>query len=319
MRKILITGGAGFIGSSLAEKLIEDDENYVVIVDDFTTGNFLKLPQKTSSNWKFIKCNVNNYKDISSVMLSFQFNYVFHYAALVGVDRTQENPVKVLEDIKGFENILSLAKNTGVKRVYFSSSSEIYGESIQMPQNEETTPLNSRLPYAIVKNVGEAFLRSYKQEYNLDYTIFRFFNTYGPKQSKEFVISKFIFKAYKNEAITIYGDGSQTRTFCYIDDNIDACLNAFYEDKIVNDVVNIGGDIEVPILDLANLIIKLTKSKSKIIFLPPLEDGDMTRRQPDITRMKNLLNHDLLPLEEGLNKIIDQGLFELKHELIEFY
>ncbi|MFC2086380.1 NAD-dependent epimerase/dehydratase family protein [Bacteroidota bacterium] len=319
MRKILITGGAGFIGSSLAEKLIEDDENYVVIVDDLSTGNPLKLQKKASSNWKLIKCDVNNYEDISSVMLSYQFNYVFHYAALVGVDRTQENPVKVLDDIKGFENLLNLSKNTGVKRVFFSSSSEIYGESVEMPQHEEKTPLNSRLPYAIVKNVGEAFLRSYKQEYNLDYTIFRFFNTYGPKQSRDFVISKFIFKAMKNEAITIYGDGKQTRTFCFIDDNVDACLNAFYEDKIVNDVVNIGGDIEVPIIDLANLIIKLTKSKSKIVYLPPLEEGDMHRRRPDITKMKKLLNHELLPLEKGIKKILKAGLFELKHELIEFY
>ncbi|NOZ47527.1 MAG: NAD-dependent epimerase/dehydratase family protein [Chlorobi bacterium] len=319
MRKILITGGAGFIGSSLAERLIDDEENFVIIVDDFSTGAAQKLPKKKAANWKFIKCNVNKYEDISAIMLSFQFNYVFHYAAMVGVERTQENPVKVLEDIKGFENILNLAKNTGVRRVFFSSSSEIYGDSITLPQNEETTPLNSRLPYAIVKNVGEAFLRSYKQEYNLSFTIFRFFNTYGAKQSKDFVISKFIYKALRNEAITIYGDGSQTRTFCYVDDNVDACLNTFYEDKIVDDVVNIGGDIEVPILDLAKLIIKLTKSKSKIVFLPPLEDGDMSRRKPDITKMKNLLNHELLPLEEGIKIILKTGLYELKHESVEFY
>lgn len=319
MRKILITGGAGFIGSSLTEKLIDDDENFVVVVDDLSTGDILKLPTVPTKNGKLIKCNVNNYDDISAVMLSYQFDYVFHYAAMVGVDRTQENPVKVLDDIKGFENILNLSKNTGVKRVYFSSSSEIYGESVEMPQNEETTPLNSRLPYAIVKNIGEAFLRSYKQEYNLDYTIFRFFNTYGPKQSRDFVISKFVFKAMKNEAITIYGDGNQTRTFCYVDDNVDACLNAFYEDKIINDVVNIGGDIEVPVIDLAKLIIKLTKSKSKIVYLPPLEEGDMHRRRPDITKMKKLLNHELLPLEKGIKKILKAGLFELKHELVEFY
>ena len=126
-------------------------------------------------------------------------------------------------------------------------------------------------------------------------------------------------KALKNEAITIYGDGSQSRTFCYIDDNVDACLNAFYEDKIINDVVNIGGDIEVPIHDLAELIIKLTNSQSKIVYLPPLEEGDMTRRQPDITKMRKLLNHDLLPLEEGIKKILEQGLFALNNENIEFY
>src|SRR5437588_12842334 len=121
----------------------------------------------------------------------------------------------VLDDIKGIQNVLHLAKNTGVKRVFFSSSSEVYGEPVEFPQNEFTTPLNSRLPYAVVKNVGEAFLRSYKQEFDLDYTIFRFFNTYGPKQSSDFVMTKFIKAALANDRITIYGDGSQTRTFCY--------------------------------------------------------------------------------------------------------
>ena len=111
------------------------------------------------------------------------------------------------------------------------------------------------LPYAIVKNIGEAFLRSYHKEFSLNYTIFRFFNTYGIKQTKDFVVSKFISAALKNEDIPIYGDGSQTRTFCYIDDNIEACLNAFYQEKFVNDVVNIGSDQETKIIDLANLII----------------------------------------------------------------
>ena len=111
---------------------------------------------------------------------------------MVGVKRTLENPLKVLEDIKGIQSVLHLAKNTGVKRVFFASSSEVYGEPVEFPQNEFTTPLNSKLPYAIVKNVGEAFLKSYYLEHGLNYTIFRFFNTYGPKQSTDFVMSKFL-------------------------------------------------------------------------------------------------------------------------------
>src|ERR1035441_7064120 len=189
--RILITGGAGFIGSCLADKLIEYPENFVVMVDDLSTGNIKRLPA-SNSNWCFIKCNCNDYRDISDIMTSYKFDYVFHYAAVVGVKRTLENPVSVLKDIQGIKYILGLCKNTGVKRVFFSSSSEVYGEPFEHPQNELTTPLNSRLPYAVVKNVGEAFLRSYKQEFNLDYTIFRFFNTYGPKQSNDFVMSRFI-------------------------------------------------------------------------------------------------------------------------------
>jgi UDP-glucose 4-epimerase len=223
---------------------------------------------------------------------------------MVGVKRTQENPVSVLEDITGIKNVLTLCKNTGVKRVYFSSSSEVYGEPVEFPQNEHTTPLNSRLPYAIVKNIGEAYLKSFKQEYDLDYTIFRFFNTFGPKQSKDFVISKFISAALKGEDITIYGDGSQTRTFCFIDDNITATTNAFYQNKFVNDVVNIGGDTEMPILEVAKLIIKLTNSSSKIVHLPALKDGDMTRRRPDTTKMRQLLDKEPLTLEQGLEKLL---------------
>ena len=306
---ILITGGAGFVPSSLADRLIQNPNYFVVAVDNFHTGDINNLPKNNPANYKFIKCDVNNWADISSVMLSYRFDYVFHYAAVVGVLRTLANPVSVLNDIDGIKNILTLSKNTGVKRVFYSSSSEVYGEPVHLPQNETTTPLNSRLPYAIVKNVGEAFLKSYEQEFGLEYTTFRFFNTYGPKQSVDFVMSKFIRMALKNEPITIYGDGSQTRTFCYIDDNLDACMNAFEKDLFVNDVVNIGNDETTQIIDLAKTIIKLTNSKSEIVSLPPLKDGDMTRRQPDISKMKQLLNRDLMGLEEGIKKVLELGNF----------
>ena len=307
--KILITGGAGFIPSSLADRLIANGDNFVVAVDNFHTGEKRNLPNDNPKNYKFIKCDVNNWADISSIMLSYRFDYVFHYAAVVGVLRTLENPVSVLNDIDGIKNILTLSKNSGVKRVFYSSSSEVYGEPVHLPQNETTTPLNSRLPYAIVKNVGEAFCKSYQQEFGLDYTIFRFFNTYGPKQSVDFVMSKFLRLAMKNEPITIYGDGSQTRTFCYIDDNLDACMTAYEKNLFVNDVVNVGNDETTSILELAKILIKLTNSKSEIIHLPPLKDGDMTRRQPDIAKMKQLLNRDLLPLEQGIKRVIEKGNF----------
>ncbi len=295
----------------MAEKLISNPDNYVVIVDNLSTGNIGKLPNLPKTNWRFIKCDVNDYTEIAPVMTTYQFDYVFHFAAVVGVLRTQQYPVSVLRDIDGIKNVLSLSKNTTVKRVFFSSSSEIYGDPVEMPQNVYTTPLNSRLPYAVVKNIGEAFLRSYKQEYDLDYTIFRFFNTYGPKQSRDFVISKFMLAALNNRDITIYGDGLQTRTFCYIDDNIDTCLTSFYENKVVNGVINIGGNREVTIKELAEIIIRETGSKSKIVHVDPLKEGDMRRRQPDNSDMKALLNRPLIKVDEGIRKIIEKGLFEL--------
>jgi len=304
MVKILITGGAGFIPSSLAERLLLDESNQIVLVDNFLTGNKENVP--VSDRVTFIKCDVNNFNDISAIMTSYKFDYVFHYAAVVGVQRTLDNPVMVLRDIEGIRNILDLCKNTGVKRIFYSSSSEVYGEPVVLPQNEYTTPLNSRLPYAIVKNVGEAYCKSYNQEYGLDYTVFRFFNTYGPKQSPDFVVSKFLKAALSNKDITIYGDGQQTRTFCYIDDNLDACLTTMYDESYKNDIYNIGNDEIITINELAKTIIELTDSSSRIVHLPPLKEGDMTRRQPDISKMKGLLKRDLLPYRDGLSMLIEE-------------
>jgi UDP-glucose 4-epimerase len=311
MTRILITGGAGFVGSCLADKLAENPENMIVVVDNLRTGEIHKVPTSIHNNVHFIKCDTNDYADISAVFFAWKFDYVFHYAALVGVLRTLQNPVAVLDDIAGIENVLKLSKNTGVQRVYFSSSSEVYGEPVEFPQNEHTTPLNSRLPYAIVKNVGEAYLRSYQKEFGLEYTIFRFFNTFGPKQSRDFVISKFFRMATQNEPITIYGDGSQTRTFCFIDDNVEACTQAFYRNEYVNDVVNVGGTIEIPILQVAETIIRVVGSKSEIRFLDPLEEGDMTRRKPDTTKMMKLMNRPLVTFEEGLQRIMQNTSYIL--------
>ncbi|MFM7854150.1 MAG: NAD-dependent epimerase/dehydratase family protein, partial [Flammeovirgaceae bacterium] len=166
------------------------------------------------------------------------------------------------------------------------------------------TPLNSRLPYAVVKNIGECFCRSYQKEFGLDYTIFRFFNTYGPRQSDDFVVSKFLYAACQNSDITIYGDGQQSRTFCYIDDNVDFTLRVLIDELYINDVVNVGNDKLTTIEELAKTIICSTGSKSRIIKCPPLKEGDMTKRQPDITKMKSILNRPLVDLEQGINKML---------------
>lgn len=303
-QSILVTGGAGNVGGALARRLTERSDTFVVIVDDLSTGSLEKLPPPTAKNWRFIQADVNDYDAISAIMISHQFDHVFHYAAVVGVQRTQENPVSVLNDINGIRNVLELCKNTGVKKVFYASSSEVYGEPVVIPQHEETTPLNSRVPYAVVKNIGEAFLRSYHKQYGLDYTIFRFFNTYGPQQSEDFVVPRFLRQALQNAPITIYGKGDQTRTFCYVDDNVDTCLAVLDGAKVPGNVLNIGSADEISVLELAKLVVELTDSKSEIVFLPPLEEGDMMRRQPDNSAMLSILGRELVPLAKGLKSML---------------
>ena len=302
-REILITGGAGNLGSSLTNSLLLQNNNRVVVVDNLLTGNTDKLDKR--DNLQFYNADVNSYQAMSEIMKSHSFDLVFHYAAVVGVERTLKNPIEVLKDIDGIKNILDLSLDADVKRVVFSSSSEVYGEPVEIPLNEQTTPLNSRLPYAIVKNVGEAYFRSYKKIHNLDYTIMRFFNTYGPLQSEDFVIPKFVKCALNNDVISINGDGSQTRTFLYIDDNLNFITSMINNNQCINSTVNVGSDEELSVLDLAKLIIKITGSTSKIEHLPPLKEGDMTRRKPDIKIMKSVIDEDLLPVEQGIIKYLE--------------
>jgi UDP-glucuronate decarboxylase len=304
MNKILVTGGAGNIASALTEKLAEDPNNFIVVADNLSTGDINKVPSHCN-NVRFVNSDANIFSDISALFFIYHFDYVFHFAAVVGVQRTLDNPLSVLHDIKGIENILNLSKNTGVKRVYYSSSSEVYGEPFEIPQHENTTPLNSRLPYAVVKNVGEAYFSTYKHEYDLDYTIFRFFNTYGPNQTEAFVLPRFIKAAIGNQPITIYGDGSQTRTFCYVEDTVQTCVNAHNTRSFLNDVINVGGAEEISILSLAERVIDVCESDSEITFLPPLKEGDMTRRCPDVSKMRTLLKREPVKLEEGIRRLRD--------------
>ena len=303
MKKILVTGGAGNIGSSLVAGLLKSENYHVSILDNLSTGSLENLPQSSESFWRFIDCDVNNSNQLKQALNKDTFNYIFHYAALVGVERTQKNPLKVLEDIEGIKNILNIAVDCKAERIFYSSSSEVYGEPVEIPQNETTTPLNSKLPYAIVKSVGESFMRTFHDHHQLEFTIMRFFNTYGPRQKNDFVISKFIELALQNKDIMIYGDGSQTRSFLHVDDNIEFTIKILENKKLLNDVVNVGSDIEIKILDLANMIIENLQSQSKIIFLPPLKEGDMTRRKPDISKMKEVYQKEIISLEEGIQLV----------------
>lgn len=303
MKSVLITGAAGNVGGSLARHLVETGDYSVVGVDNFKTGSAEKLPPE-GSHFRFVKADVNDWREISSIFYSNRFDYVFHYAATVGVQRTLENPIQVLSDIHGIEHVLKLSKSASVRRVFFSSSSEVYGEPVEIPQREETTPLNSRLPYAIVKNVGEAYMKSYWREYGLPYTILRFFNTYGPLQSEDFVIAKFLRRALDGDDIPLYGGGTQTRTFCHVRDNCDFTRRLLERDLGINETINVGSDVEITVRELAEAILEVTGSKSNLIDLPKLEEGDMTRRCPDNSRMREILGRDLMSLRDGLRDVM---------------
>lgn len=304
MQTVLITGGLGFIGSALARRLLAGGDFRVVVADirDDRSALFPAI----HPNLHVFKCDVNDRDQVQNVFEQHPPDYVFHYAALTGVKRTLENPLRVLNDIDGIRNFLEFSVTYGVKRVFYSSSSEVYGEPVQIPQHEHTTPLNSRLPYAVVKNVGESYLKSFQTEHKLDYTVFRFFNTYGAGQSQEFVIPRFIRAALAGEPLVIYGEGLQTRTFCHINDNVDAAIAALTGGYFINDVINIGSGNEVAIIDLARMIIRLTGSKSDIQHLPPLKEGDMTRRKPDISRMITMIEREPTEIEAGLEQVIQE-------------
>jgi UDP-glucose 4-epimerase len=295
---ILITGGAGNIGAALSAAFVKCGHK-VFIIDNLSTGSKNKLPSRHYKNWVFIKHNINK-PNFSKFFKNIKIDYIFHYSAVVGVKRTLKFPNLVLDDINGIKNIINFAVKKKVKRIFYASSSEVYGEPVVSPQDELTTPLNSKLPYAIVKNLGEAYFKTYKKLKNLNYTIFRFFNTYGPFQSDQFVITKFIKQALKNKNLPINGDGKQTRTFLYIDDHIKLTKLILKKNIMVNDVINIGSNREITIIDLAKKIIKLLKSKSKIIFLKALKEGDMRRRKPSIKKINKIRKHKLISLDQGI-------------------
>jgi UDP-glucose 4-epimerase len=301
---ILITGVAGNIGSSLALSLLKKKYN-IIGIDNFLTGKKKKLPNKSYRNFKFIFGDVNNKKKISNIFKSYKIKFIFHFSAVVGVQRTQQFPLKVMNDIVGTKNLLDLSVKYKIKRFFYSSSSEIYGEPVKLPLHEENSPLNSRIPYSVVKNVSENYVKIFKEVFNLNYTIFRFFNTFGPNQSEDFVIPKFVKLALKNLSIPIYGDGRQTRTFLYIDDNIDTIINCFEKNLYINDILNIGSHIQYRIIDLAKKIVQLTNSSSKLKYLPALTKGDMKRRQPDNKKMKKALGKKFMNLDLALQKYIN--------------
>lgn len=223
--------------------------------------------------------------------------------------RTIEHPLEVLKDIDGIKYILELSHTNGVKKVVFSSSSEVYGEPVEIPEREDGH-LNAKLPYAVVKLVGENYFESYYKIHGLKTCSLRFFNVYGPQQdfsSYGFVVGIFIKQILNNEPLIVFGDGTQTRDFVFIDDNIEASIIALLSDETNGEVINIGTGRPTTILDLAEDLIKISEHKKvKIEFIPQRKGGEIKHRFPDVGKMRKMLKfRPKYSINEGLKKTFD--------------
>lgn len=301
-----VTGGAGFIGSHMCEKLLEKG-NFVLCIDNLSTGTIDNIKHLLDNkNFEFLNCDIMKKNIIKKAIDENSIDVVFHYAAVVGVKRTLENPLNVLDvNIKGTKNMLEAS--LGVKKFIFISSSEVYGEPLTIPEKEGDPP-SPKLPYSISKLVGEKYCEAYYREFGLKTTSLRLFNVYGPRQNSTpygFVVSIFINQVLDNKPPTVYGRGKQTRDFTFIEDNINPTLLAAEKNSAINEVINIGTGKSVTILDLANLIIKLAGKKLKPVFTKQGK-GDIIHRCPNITKMKKILGYaPKYTLEEGLKLTID--------------
>lgn len=303
MKKILITGVAGNIGSSLAKYLLNNFTDIEVIgIDNLLTGNINNLPKDRRFKFYKIDCNFDEYQELFN---KYGINYIFHYAACAGVELTLKDPLRVINDIEGIKKICNYAVKNKVFKIAYASSSEVYGEPIFLPLSVDNSPLNATLPYAQVKCIGESIIKSYNQIYGLNYQIFRFFNTYGINQSDSYVLMKFIKLALKNEDITIYGDGTKSRTFLFINDNLKVTTKLMFSDESLNSTINIGSDKLININELAKKVIKLTNSKSKIKYLKERKFGDVSTRQPDNQEFIKILQSDIISLDLGILEIIN--------------
>ncbi len=296
--RVLVTGGAGFIGSHLADALIARGDQ-VLALDNFSTGSTANIKHITK-NFEIIDGDIRNTELINDTIKDVDL--VFHMAAALGVNTILESPLESIStNIAGSEVVLNAAA-THKKRILIASTSEIYGKNPKQPLNESDdrvvgSPQKIRWSYSDAKAIEEAMAFSLNQEKGLKVTTARLFNTVGPRQSAHYgmVVPRFVRSALKNEPISIYGDGKQSRVFCHVDDAIEALLALVGTDKTINEVYNVGGTGEVTIKELADTVINETKSQSSIEYIPygkAYAPGfeDMQRRVPDISKIKKELN-----------------------------
>lgn len=303
MKNILVTGGAGFIGSHLCEKLLEQG-NHIICLDNFFTGS-RKNVEHLFDNREF---ELIRHDIIEPIIL--EVDQIYNLACPASPVHYQYNAIKTIKtNVLGVTNMLDLADSTKA-RILQASTSEVYGDPIVHPQKESywgnVNPIGIRSCYDEGKRVAETLMMDYHRQHKVDIRIIRIFNTYGPRmaQNDGRVVSNFIVQALKNEDITIYGDGSQTRSFCYVDDLVRGMISLMNTENFMGPV-NVGNDGEYTILDLAKMIIELTNSSSKLIF-KPLPSDDPCQRKPDLSLAKEKLEYaPTVNVKDGLLKTIE--------------
>ena len=310
---IVITGGSGFVGSYLCERLINDGHN-LIVVDNLLTGSTENISDlMDNDNFSFIEHDVQNHIEIEN-----KVDYVLHFASAASPKAYTEHPVNTLKAGSiGTLNTLGLAKKHS-SQYLLASTSEVYGDPLISPQNEEywgnVNPNGERSMYDEAKRFAEAAVATYSRSYDIKAKIVRIFNTYGPRMQLNDgrVVTNFIFQALQDNNITIYGDGSQTRSFSYVEDTVDGIISLMQSNEY--DVFNIGNPNEITVLELAQKIIELTNSKSEIVF-KSLPSDDPKQRKPDISKAKSKLGWEpKVNLEDGLIKTIDWVEYKLTTE-----
>jgi UDP-glucuronate decarboxylase len=300
----LVAGGAGFIGSHLCKKLLEKNEQ-VLCVDNFYTGKKDNIKDLlNNSKFELVRHDI-------TFPLYLEVDRIYNLACPASPKQYEKNPVQTLKtSVHGSINLLGLSKRLNA-RILQSSTSEVYGDPLESPQREEyfgnVNPIGPRSCYDEGKRCAETLFNDYHKQHGVEVKIMRIFNTYGPNMDVDDgrVISNFIIQALKGESLTIYGDGQQTRCFCYINDLIEGMLDFMNTDKSFIGPMNVGNDEEETMLSIAEKIINLAKSKSKIIFLDPVED-DPRQRKPDLSLAKKKINwNPKVPLEAGLLRTIE--------------
>lgn len=307
--RVVITGGAGFLGSTLSEVLLELGAR-VLCVDNLSSGRMENISHlKKREGFEFIDHDISHQLGIDE-----KVDFVFHMASRASPLEFTEFPIQILKsNTLGTWNALGIAKKHGA-RVLFTSTSEIYGEAAIFPTPEtyrgNVNTLGIRGCYDEAKRAGEAYCMAYYRQHGIDVRIVRIFNTYGPRMRSDGVygrvIPRFLNQALNNSPIPIFGDGSQTRSFCYVTDQIVGLLNLAGREGLAGEVVNIGNPYEYTVLELADLIIRLTGSSSKLLF-EPLPQDDPMRRLPDISKAIRVLGFEpRVGLKEGLLRMIER-------------